>query len=220
MITKLFRRAKRIYQNEGLISLIRRAFAFVVGWFFQYRTDYLYEQPLEDIRKLNEADFMPRIDNFTLKVVSTNQEADELEADGLEFRSCALNVRERLDKGAVAFCTFVGQELVHMGWAAMTQQAKDTLPEPPYKVDFSNKEGCGAAIWTNPKYRRMGLRTYNLFKRYEFLLNNGRVISRSAIAKRNTASQKGHEKFGTRIYAEGRYLRILWWTFWKEKPLT
>ena len=191
----------------------------MVGRVFQYRTYFLYEQALEDIRKLNESNYIPKIDNFTFKVISTNQEADDLEADGLEFRSHVPNSRERLDKGSVAFCIFVGQELAYIGWAAMTQQAKDTLPDPPYKMDFSNKEGCGADTWTNPKYRRMGLRTYGVFKRHEFMLNNGIIIGRVAIAKRNIASPKGRVKFA-RVYAEGRRLRVLWWKSWKERPLS
>ena len=218
-LSMLLRRANRVLQNEGLISLLRQAFAIVVGWFFKYRTYYLYEQVLGDIRKLNEANYIPKIDNYTFKVISTNQEADDLEAVGLEFRSHVPNARKRLDKGAIAFCIFVGQELAHIGWVALTQQAKDTLPEPPYKLDFLSKEACGSDTWTNRKYRRRGLRLCSVFKRYEFMLNNGIMISRSAIAKKNIASQKGREKFSPRIYAEGRYLKILWWKSWRERPL-
>ncbi|MCK4723816.1 MAG: hypothetical protein KAT75_10945, partial [Dehalococcoidia bacterium] len=112
--TSLFKRAKRIYKTEGIAVLVRRAFSFVFGRFFFYRAYYLYEQPIEDIGKLNDADFMPKINDFTLKIISTNQEADELEADGLEFRSQVGNARERLDSGAVAFCIFVGRELANI----------------------------------------------------------------------------------------------------------
>ena len=106
-LTELLRRGKRIFQDEGLISLVRRGFPFLAGQFFRFETYYLYEYAMEDIRKLNEADFMPKIHDFTFKMVSTNQEADELEANGLEFRSYVINARERLDKGAIAFCVFI-----------------------------------------------------------------------------------------------------------------
>lgn len=36
---------------------------------------------------LKESDYIPKIDNFTLKIVSSNEEADKLEAEGFEFRS-------------------------------------------------------------------------------------------------------------------------------------
>jgi len=88
---------------------VRRAFALVVGHFFQYQTCYLCETDIQEILKeRNEADFLPRIHDFTLKIVSTNQQADELAADGLDFRSYVINARERLDKGTIAFYVFVG----------------------------------------------------------------------------------------------------------------
>jgi RimJ/RimL family protein N-acetyltransferase len=203
-----------------LIPLVRRGFAFVVGHFFQYDTYYLYEEAVENSLRLNEADFMPRIDSFTLKTISTNQEADELEAEGLEFWSHGANYRKRLDKGAIAFCVFVGQELASIYWVAMTRQAKDSLNERPYTVDFSNNEVCTGGLWTNPKYRGMGLIPYVSFKVRQFLGESGKVLLRGAITTGNVASQRAYAKLGPNIHAEARYLRILWWKSWKEKPLT
>ncbi|MGB2798885.1 MAG: hypothetical protein WBC82_03455 [Dehalococcoidia bacterium] len=219
-VASLFKRAKHIYETEGIVALLRRAFSFVIGHFFQYQTYYILERALENVRKLNEADFLPKIDHFDLKIVSTHQEADELEADGLEFRSQIVNARKSLDKGAVAFCIFVGRELASIGWVAMTQEAKDSLNEPPYKVDFLNNEACVTAVWTNPEYRRMGLREYGAFKRHRFMLDHGVRTRRIVIAKRNIAFHTGSAKAGSRAYAEGRYLRILWWKSWRERPLS
>jgi len=174
----VFKTAKEIYRTEGLTPLLRRGFAFVVRCFFRYETYYLYELPTENVRELNEADFVPNIDNFILKTISTNQEADDLEADGFEFRSQVDNARERLDNGAIAFCIFVGQELAHIGWVAMSQEAKDSLNEPPYKTDYSEHEAWWGGVWTDPKYRRMGLLTYADIKRLGFLLDKGIVTSR------------------------------------------
>ena len=216
---ELFRRAKHIRKTEGLIQLVRRGFTIVVGHFFWYRRSYLFEYATENVRKLNEADFMPKIDNFTLKIVSSNQEADKLEADGLEFRSQSIYNRKALDKGAVAFCIFVEQELAYLGWVATTQEAKDSLNEPPYKVDFSKKESCTGGSVTDPKYRGMGLMGYNLWKRFEFLGQMDKVRDRAAVAKDNIPSQRATMRVRTKIHAEARYLRILWWESWKENPL-
>lgn len=202
------------------MPLLRRGLEFVVGRFFQYQACYLREFATEDIRKFNEADFRPKIDNFTLRIISTNQEAAELEAEGLEFRSHVINARQRLDKGAIAFCIFSGRELANMAWLAMTQKAKDSLCEAPFKVDFSNNEGWSGGLWTNPKYRRRGLAEYGTFKRLEFGLGTGIVTNRAAVAKGNIASQRATATFSPKIYAEGRYLKILWWKSCKEKPLT
>ena len=218
-IADQFDRAKQIYRNEGLVSLLRRGFRFLVYCVFEHRTYYLWGNDVEDVRSSNEADFMPKVDNFTLKIISTNQEADELEAGGLEFRSHVPNGRERLDKGAVAFCIFIGRELANIVWVAMTQQAKDSLNQPPFKVDFSNNESLSAGSWSSPKYRRKGLQVYNNLKRFEYLLDKAVVVDWGALEKGNIGAQKANTEFGGKIYAEGRHLRILWWKSWKETPL-
>jgi len=163
---------------------------------------------------------MPKIDGFTLKIVSTNEEADELEKEGLEFRSQVRSARQNLDKGAIAFCLFVGQELAHRRWIAISNEVKDTIGEPPYRIDFSNNEFSNGGTWTNPKYRGMGLSTYADFHMYQFMKERGKTIHRATIARGNTAAQKAYGKFTPKMCAEARYLRILWWKSWKEKPLT
>ncbi len=218
--TELFTRAKQILPTEGLMPLVRRALSFVVGHFFQYGTCYLYEYHTETIRNLNQADFMPKIDDFTLKIVSTNQEAEELEAEGLEFRSQSIKSRKALDKGGVAFCVFVEGQLAHISWAGMTQEAKDALSEPPYKVDFSNGEAFTGGAWTSPRYRRKGLTDYSGFQVRQLLWESGITVVRGAVRTDNAAGLRSFTRLGRRWYAEARYLRILWWKYWKEKPLT
>ena len=124
-LVDLFIRAKYIIKTEGLISLLRRGFRFLALLLFSYGTHYLYETTAEDFQRLNEADFKPKTDNFTLKIISSNEEADKLEAEGFEFRSQDINSRKYLDNGAMAFCIFVGNELAHIDWTEMTQQLTD-----------------------------------------------------------------------------------------------
>ena len=218
--TVRFTRTKQVWQTEGLMPLLRWVFTSVISRFFAYRTFYLYEHIIENDQRLREADFTPKIDNTYHRIVTTNKEANALEAEGFEFRSQAANARVRLDNGAIAFCIFVGRELANIVWVAMTQQAKDSLKEPPFKVDFSENEAWSGGAWTNPKYRRMGLIVYGDLKRRQFMLDKGIVISRYVAAKRNIGPQKAIARIGPRVYAEGRQLRILWWKSWKEKPLT
>jgi len=190
-------------------------------YFFVYGSYYVYETDIqEQLRKSTEADFLPRIDDFTLKIVSTNQEADELEAEGLEFRSQSINSRKALDKEAVAFCVFVERELASICWVAMTQEAKNGLGEPPFRVDFSNNEVCHAECWTNPSYRGRGLAPYVDFKTAQFVDERGKVSERSVGRTSNIPSKRAYTKLGPNIRAEGRYLKILWWKSWKEKPMT
>ncbi len=72
-ISWLLRRAKQIRQNEGLVPLVRRGFRFLAGCFFVYGSYYVYETDIQEILKeRNEADCFPRIEDFTLRIVSTN----------------------------------------------------------------------------------------------------------------------------------------------------
>ncbi len=212
----LLRRAKHIFQTEGLIPLVRRGFVFLAGYLFRYGNYYLYEHTLEE---RNEADLLPRIQDFTFKIVATNQQADELAAAGLDCRSYSINARRGLDEGAVAFCFFIDGELAHFGWVAMSQEAKHTFDSLPYQVNFSDKQGCTGGTRTSPKYRGKGLMVYGYFKRFEFLREKGMKSSRNAVAVGNIASQKAHAKFGPKIYTRAHYLKILWWKSWKETPI-
>jgi len=219
MLTATFCKARRILQTEGVLALLKSGLRFLAEGLFQHETYYLYQQPTEHVLVLREAEVMPKIPDFTFKIVATNEEADELEASGLEFRYRARNTRERLDKGAVLFCLFVEQELANISWLAMTQAAMNSLNEPPVKVDFSNSEAYRGGIWTNPKYRRMRFSQYSLLKKLEYLHERGIRTSRVVISKRNVTSQEGQMAFGPVKYGEGRYLRVLCARFWRERPL-
>ena len=218
--TALVTRAKQLYQSDGFIALLRRGFAFLLYCFLQYRTYHIYKDHLEDLPELDETAFLPRVENVTLKLVSSNEEADGLEAEGLEFRSLVPHASEVLEHGATACCIFVGHELVHIGWAATTQQAKDSLGEPPFRVDFSRNQSCTGGVWTSPRYRRTGLLSYSLLVRYHALRARGGADNLCAVARTNTAAQVGYGGSVPAPYAEGRYLRILWWKSWRETPLS
>jgi hypothetical protein len=212
--------AKRIYRTEGLLQLVRRGVAFLLWRVFEYRRYYLYADPIDHLRDLSEADFLPRIDGFTVKVVSSNEEADELEASGLQFRAQFPTARRSLDSGAVAFCLFVGDTLAHIGWAAFTREGQKSIGEPPYVVDFSNREACSGGSWTHPEYRRLRLRRYSRFMMLRHLLDRGIRTKRAVIARGNIPPQQGRHEYPRGPQGEGRYLRVLWWKSWKERPLS
>ena len=76
----LSNRAKVILKTEGPASLLRNGFRFIAGRFFKYETHYLYETTAEYFQTVNQPDLRPKIDNITVEIVSTNEEADRLEA--------------------------------------------------------------------------------------------------------------------------------------------
>jgi hypothetical protein len=216
----LLQRAKRIYQTEGLASLLRRALAGLTYCLFEHRTYLLVDHATEIVRQMDKADLMPRATDCALKIVSSNGEADGLESQGLEFRSQVPDARERLRKGAVAFVVFVGREFASIAWVAMSQEAADALSDPPVQMDFAHGEAWAGGSWTSSEYRRMGLYRYNTVKMVEYWLQKGTVKNKWAIATRNVASLSAESRTGNVRYAEGRLLKVLWCESWKEKRLT
>lgn len=210
------RRAKEIFQTEGLLPLARRSLVFLVGHFFCYKHYYLYEHT---IKKRKEAHFLPKTMDFTFEIVTTNQQADALVTSGLNFGSRHPNEKQGLEKKAVAFCFFIDGELAHIGCVGMSQEAKNSFDSLPYSVDFANKQACTGGTWTNPRYRGKGLMVYSYFKRLEFLKDKGFSSSRNAIDISNVASQKAHAKFKPKVYARARYLKILGRRYWRETPI-
>jgi GNAT superfamily N-acetyltransferase len=209
-------RAADILRTEGFTPLLRRSLSRVAQRFLHHESCYLYELALVD---RDEADFRPRADNYTLKVFRSGEEADDwAAAAGFDFRERHLGAANKLEGGAIAFCAFIGRQLAHIGWVAMSPEAKAAMRQAPYRVDFPNGEACTGGMWTDPRYRRLGLARYVYFKRCQFLRDNGKAVSRNAVRVDNVAGQGVMERFGARIYAKGRILRVLGWSNWNEKP--
>ncbi len=214
----LFKRPRHIYRTEGLLGLLGRVYRFLVRPCFEYSTYYLYAKPVPPGEEMNEAGPIPDADGIMPRLVSSNEEVEELEAQGFEFHLHVPNARERLDRGAVATCVFVGKELAHIGWAAFDQRALDSLNEPPYKVDFANKEAVGSGAWTSPKHRGRGLNEHGASLFHLAAREHGREVRRYAMRKSNVPSIKVRERVSDPC-GEGRYLKVLWWKSWRERPL-
>jgi len=147
-------RAKLVCKTEGIVSLIRRGFIHLGLSLFSYGTLYLNRRPLVEE---NEADVLPSIQNITLKMITSNKQADELVADGFDdFRHHVSNSKRRLDSGAIAFCIFVGKEFASINWVAMDEKAQKSLVPIPFRINFL-VEALLEDIMTIPKYRRQGL---------------------------------------------------------------
>ena len=217
----LFRRSKEILQREGLLPLIKRAFLFsvrsLVGFFFSYGNYYIYEKTLNG---MTESEFTPKIQNPTLKILYTPMEVDELIAEGFDFSSYSNieNLKERLGKGAILFCVFIGRYLAHTSWVAMSEESKRDIDILPFAVNFQSEVCIGSAV-TYPKYRRAGIYTYVYSEIYRFLKEKGWCKAKFSVKIDNIAPQKAQAKLGSGIIAEGRYLKLLWWKSWKEKTM-
>lgn len=211
-----FTRARYYLQTEGIGSLLSRVLSFLQSYLIQNESYYLYKHTLKE---RPDVEFRPRIDDFTFEIISSASEADKLAAKGIDVSQISMFAERGFDKGAIAFCVFINNELAHVGWVAMTEEAKNTFDGVPYSVDFSNGEACTGGTRTIPKYRQLGLMVYGYYKRFEYLREQGCVISRAAVATDNVASQKVHTRFNPTIYAKARFLKILWWTSYRETSL-
>jgi hypothetical protein len=176
----------------------------------------MYEMPLNESMKF-EAE--PKIQNFVFEIVPTNQSLDGLVAQGFDFGIHGIRAREKLDKGALMFCIFISEELACVHWAAATKEAMNVLTKISREVDFSNNEVYLGWSQTDPKYRRLGLSTYVISEKVRLFATMGKTAGKRIAEKSNLASRKLTIKAGGKVYAEGRYLRILWWKSWKEKPV-
>ena len=209
-------RARRIFLNEGLILLGGRAIAYMARRIFDRGTFYLYQHSAIE---RDEKDFLPRIDNYEVHIVSSNIEAHELEKNGMEFRSYQANAHRRLEQGAIAFCIFQDKKLMHIGWLAMSPDAEKMIDPLPYKVNFSEKQGCTGGTFTVPEYRGKGLMLYGYWLRLTYFWRQGWTTSRNAVDITNTASNKVHAKFKPKIYAKASMVNILGYKIWRETPV-
>jgi len=210
-------RAKRILVNEGFIVLAGRAIAFIWRNIFSKGAFYLYQH---EVIERDEKKFLPRIDNYEVHIVHSNEEADELEANGLEFRSYHANAHVRLDSSGIAFCVFQDKKLMHIGWLAMSPEAKKMIDPLPYQVSFSKKQGCTGGTFTVPEYRGKGLMLYVYWLRLNYLWQQGWASSRNAVDINNIASNKVHAKFRPMIYAKASIIKVLGYRIWKETPVS
>src|SRR5208282_1332824 len=116
------------FQREGFIPMLKSlkndALRFFGSYLFHYADYYLYEHTIEE---RCETYFLPKVGDYTVRVVSSNQQADMLAAEGDDFRKYLYSARQALDKGAIAFCIFVERELAHVSWVALTGEAKNTF---------------------------------------------------------------------------------------------
>jgi len=215
---ELYSKAKHTYREGGVLLLFRRGLGLLRYLLFEHRAYSFYSIVLER-DQIPEHAVKPAIENVSHRIVSSSKEADLLEEEGFEFSSRVPDARRRLDAGAIATCVFVGHELGNIVWVATSQQARDSLPDPPFRIDLSGGECLSGDAWTNPKFRRAGLLTYGDIKRRQFLVSQGIRVSSWAIDRRNIPPQRFVERLDPRIRSEGRYLRILWWSSWKERPL-
>ena len=209
-------RARYIIKTDGVIGLIKRSYLYFLPSVFSHHHVYLYEHGLEDWAEEN---FLSRLPNVVCKIVQSNEEADQIAKTYVDFREQFFKARDNLNKGAVAVCLYVGSNLAHISFLALSPQAKTACDAIPYTVNFSDRQACTGSTFTDPTYRGQNLMTYGCYKKFQYLRQRGITSVRHAIDINNAASQKVYRKFNFTVYARARYLKILMFKYWRVTPM-
>jgi hypothetical protein len=223
IVRELHRRMKRVREKNGTSGLIKSVFWFLVYPFYESAQYILFVKEVEPEYSTSERRPNIGTNKLTFKVVTSNQEADKLEAEGYNFRKYANefnNYLKRytwlLDCGLIACCTFVEKEFAAISWVALSKQVQDAIKAPPVKIDYENNEILARGMWVNPKYRGMELYRYTVRNRDKYLANRGvkRVLGPADYINKAGIGVAG--AVGSKEYGRGRSIRILWWKSWRE----
>lgn len=209
-----------VLKHEGVISLISRGFGYLLHRFFIFKNYYVVVVRFKDIDKEVEADYLPKVDDHCWRIISTNQEVDELKADGFELGAYELNLRISMDKDAVASCHFVGKELAHYTFLTDNPRGKDTVDLLPFSVDFENGQMVFGKSLTVPKYRNLRLRNYNGYINRKYCWARGIASGTYSVEVNNyramVSAAKPPDKL---IISRCRFIKILWFKYFKETKM-
>lgn len=161
----------------------------------------------------------PDIEGLEVVVLEGDEDLDSLVERGFEVPPCHPSFRrEWLQRGGVVACAFVQRQLAHVGWLALSAEAKGCCDCLPYDVDFAHGEACWGGAYTWPRYRGRGLYEHVCGVRLTYMREHGFHRCRDAVSVGNTASLKGQAPWHPGPRLSGRLVRIGRWTSWREQP--
>lgn len=219
-IKNIWSALRAIAKYDGVINLTRRVLVFILHFVCRIENYYVSSRKISTLQEEDENQFLPRVDNHSVRNISTNKEADELVAEGFFFGAYELDFRRSLDKGAISICVFVNKELASMNWIADNQKAKDAIDFRPLPIDFNKGDVVGGRALTIPKFRRLGLRAYTGFLLRKYFRQKGYTRSVGAIRVDNYPALANTAKNPeAKIVAKYRLIKILWFSYIKETKM-
>jgi hypothetical protein len=216
--------ARRIRQSSGFSALLWAICLYAIEPVFECKTFNLYEHHVKEDLESDEPLANIGAGEISFKVVSSNQEADKLESENYEFRSCPTDwnvgglasYARWLELGAIACCTFVGTELAAIVWIIPSQRTQDSIEAPPMKIDYANHEALSRGAWVNPRYRGSGVHRYHRRSRDRYLASIGIDVIRTCLEPWNKRGVRVAMSSDNREYGQARQLKVLFWRSWKE----
>jgi len=183
---------------------------------FAFENYYIVYSSLKNAVNDKEADFLPKTDNFWWKMITTNQEADELATSGFNFGAYELNLRASLDRSVLVFCIFINKEIAHIVCLAENLRGKETIDPRPFSVDFQNGEVATGRALTVPKFRRLHLRRYSGYLLRKYCLERGITrINGTMLANNYPALVAATQSKYMTIISKCRFKKMLWFKYVK-----
>jgi hypothetical protein len=212
-------------QKNGILLLVTRALAFGLHPIFSYEKYHLIVLDLVMVNKTEE--IKGDISNTRIVMITDNNDLEKLVSGNRQFQSFLLennfmeNYRVKLDAGGLLFIlvNVKENEIICSNWVSLTSKTHKTMNTSYYSVDF-NKEAHLGGLYTYQKYRGLGYSRYLTLEASKYLLSIGKTHWKSAISKTNDSSLRSASALGAKIYGETKYLKILFFTRWKEQRYT
>jgi hypothetical protein len=191
------------FRNGGIIYFLKKSISFVSLMAYSNTKAYVFEMEVSD-KKFN---FLPKINDVTLKVLTRVDQYDDLLQEGFDLYS--LIDREWITEGTIPFCVFVGRELAHVTWVASNAKAKKNIESSPFPINYGQFEVVSGGSKTSPKYLRKGLYLYVYSEMLKTLRRWGKKKIKFTISENNIASRRALEKFEPKIIGEIKILILL-----------
>jgi hypothetical protein len=220
---KHLRKAKYLMkQKNGVLLLVTRALAFGLHPIFSYEKYHLIVFDLVMANKT--AKIKGDISNTRIVMISNINDLEKLISGNNQFQLFLLennfmeNYHLKLDTGGLLFLlvNVKENEIMCSNWVSLTSKTHKTMNTSCYSVDF-NKEAHLGGLYTHQKYRGLGYSRYLTLEASKYLLSIGKTHWKSAISKNNDSSLRSASALGAKIYGETKYLKILFFTRWKEQ---
>jgi len=204
-----------LLKNTGIKTFVRRELYLLRSFWFTYLTFYVYRVNLDNHLEIEFPE------NIEFLLIDKTAEIEVLVRNGYDFGPFAVMDDHRLKQGALCLCFFRNKVISHVAWIAAAPKAQRSLTDIPCPVDFEDGEAYLGRLERNPKLKRPDFSALILhLKEIEVLRSMGKTGCCFIILKNNFIPQIGLAKrAGVLPCSSARYLKILVWRWWWEKPL-
>ncbi len=192
-------KARLILREEGRLALFKKALVSLKQALCLYSCYNIYESALD------APPVACKVNDLVLKLVTSEKEFEQIGNDYLigEGFNIARD-KELLRLGAVLYCAFIGNELIHVTQIFVSRRAHKIYPFS-FAMPFGHT--VGLAAFTTPNYRRKGCHAYTRSKALQYLREKGSSRAWDVQNKDNIAVRDSVIKLGYYLWGEGCRLR-------------